>query len=76
MTRGRDTTIFCSGRRHDLRGESDHVLHMEMVEHVTPVPNAPRCVEGVVFSRGEVVPVINLRARFGFEQAAWTSGRA
>jgi len=48
---------------------SDHVLHMEMVEHVTAVPNAPAFVEGVVFSRGQVVPVINLRARFGFERA-------
>ena len=48
---------------------SDQVLHMEMVEHVTPVPNAPPYVEGVVFSRGQVVPVINLRARFGFDRA-------
>ena len=48
---------------------SDHVLHMEMIEHVTSVPNAPAFVEGVVFSRGQVVPVINLRARFGFERA-------
>ena len=47
---------------------SDQVLHMEMVEHVTPVPNAPPFVEGVVFSRGQVVPVINLRARFGFDR--------
>jgi chemotaxis signal transduction protein len=44
------------------------VQHMEMVEQATPVPNAPRFVEGVVFSRGQVVPVINLRARFGFER--------
>ena len=44
------------------------VLHMEMVEHVTPVPNAPAFVEGVVFSRGQVVPVLNLRARFGFDR--------
>jgi purine-binding chemotaxis protein CheW len=50
--------------------QSDRVLHMEMVEQVTPVPNAPACVEGVVFSRGHVVPVINLRARFGFDRAA------
>ena len=49
---------------------SDYVLHMEMVEHVTAVPNAPAFVEGVVFSRGEVVPVINLRARFGFDRSA------
>jgi len=47
---------------------SHEVLHMEMLEHVTPVPNAPACVEGVVFSRGQVVPVVNLRARFGFER--------
>jgi chemotaxis signal transduction protein len=48
---------------------SDRVLHMEMLEHVTAVPNAPSFVEGVVFSRGQVVPVINLRMRFGFERA-------
>src|SRR4030095_15460886 len=48
---------------------SDQVRHMEMVEQITPVPNAPPFVEGVVFSRGQVVPVINLRARFGFERA-------
>jgi chemotaxis signal transduction protein len=51
---------------------SQDVLHIEMIEHVTPVPNAAACVEGVVFSRGQVVPVINLRARFGFERAAMT----
>lgn len=51
---------------------SQQVLHMEMIEHVTPVPNAPHFVEGVVFSRGQVVPVINLRARFGFERAPIT----
>ncbi len=52
--------------------KSQDVLHIEMVEHVTPVPNAAAFVEGVVFSRGQVVPVINLRARFGFERAAMT----
>lgn len=49
--------------------KSDQVLHVEMLEQVTPVPNAPGYVEGVVFSRGQVVPVINLRARFGFDRA-------
>ena len=51
---------------------SRDVLHMEMVEHITPVPNAASHVEGVVFSRGEVVPAINLRLRFGFARAANT----
>jgi purine-binding chemotaxis protein CheW len=51
---------------------SQQVQHMEMVEQITPVPNAPPFVEGVVFSRGQVVPVINLRARFGFERTSLT----
>jgi purine-binding chemotaxis protein CheW len=59
-----------AGTTYALR--SHDVLHIEMLEHVTPVPNAPAFVEGVVFSRGQVVPVINLRARFGFERAAST----
>lgn len=44
------------------------VQQMEMVENLTPVPSAPAFVEGVVFSRGQVVPAINLRRRFGFER--------
>jgi purine-binding chemotaxis protein CheW len=47
---------------------SQSVQKVELVEHITPVPNAPLAVEGVVFSRGQVVPAINLRARFGFEK--------
>jgi purine-binding chemotaxis protein CheW len=48
---------------------SRDVQRMEMVEHVTPVPNAPSFVDGVVFSRGKVVPAVNLRRRFGFDRA-------
>jgi purine-binding chemotaxis protein CheW len=48
---------------------SGDVRHMEMIEDMTRVPNAPSFVDGVVFSRGQVVPVVNLRARFGFERA-------
>ena len=50
---------------------SGEVRHIEMVEDVTRVPNAPSFVDGVVFSRGQVVPVVNLRARFGFERAPY-----
>ena len=46
------------------------VRHMEMIEDITRVPNAPSFVDGVVFSRGQVVPVVNLRARFGFDRVA------
>jgi purine-binding chemotaxis protein CheW len=59
--------ILCelAGTTYAVRSQS--VRQMEMVENITPVPNAPAFVEGVVFSRGQVVPAINLRRRFGFE---------
>jgi purine-binding chemotaxis protein CheW len=44
------------------------VQQVELVEHITPVPNAPSAVEGVIFSRGQVIPAVNLRVRFGFEK--------
>ncbi|HVF30488.1 MAG TPA: chemotaxis protein CheW [Pyrinomonadaceae bacterium] len=48
--------------------KSVDVQQLEMVEKITPVPNADSTVEGVVFSRGQVIPAISLRARFGFEK--------
>jgi purine-binding chemotaxis protein CheW len=53
-----------AGTTYALR--SRDVAHIEMVEQVTAVPNAASFVDGVVFSRGQVVPALNLRARFGF----------
>src|SRR3569833_2059545 len=49
---------------------SEHVQHVDMLEHVTPVPNTAPSVDGVVFSRGQVIPALNLRARFGLERTA------
>jgi len=50
---------------------SRDVAHVEMLDQVTAVPNAAAFVDGVVFSRGQVVPALNLRARFGFERAPY-----
>jgi purine-binding chemotaxis protein CheW len=47
---------------------SDLVQQIEMVEQITPIPNARSFVDGLVFARGQVIPVVNLRARFGFER--------
>jgi purine-binding chemotaxis protein CheW len=58
-----------AGTTYALR--SRDVQHLEMVEHVTRVPNAAPFVDGVVFSRGQVVPAVNLRVRFGFERAPY-----
>ena len=49
---------------------SDDVVQLEMVAEPTPVPNAPPFVDGVVSVRGQVIPAVSLRARFGFARAA------
>jgi chemotaxis signal transduction protein len=45
---------------------SQSVQHIEMFEQLTLVPNANPAIDGVVFSRGQVIPALNLRTRFGF----------
>lgn len=45
---------------------------MEMLEQITPVPNARHFMDGVVFSRGQVIPAVNLRVRFGFAREPHT----
>jgi len=52
---------------------SSSVQHIEMLEHVTMVPNAHRAIDGVVFSRGQVIPALNLRVRFGFPRQETTT---
>src|SRR5687767_6193273 len=56
-----------AGATYALR--SDDIQQLEMVGETTPVPNAPSFVEGVVSVRGQVIPAVSLRARFGFPKA-------
>ncbi len=37
------------------------------IRKVTAIPDAPRYIEGVITVRGKVVPLINLRVKFGLE---------
>jgi purine-binding chemotaxis protein CheW len=41
------------------------VLHLESFEAATHVPGAPPYVAGLVQVRGRIVPVVDLRSRFG-----------
>lgn len=73
-------------------GEGHFLIELAAVHRILPfenvmkVPLAPRFVEGVLNLGGEVVPVINLRARFSLPSpsngarrrvivAGWTGGR-
>ncbi len=54
----------------DLEGRTFGLPSSEVVElvravAVTPLPNGPRVVAGVINLRGRVVPVFDLRVRFG-----------
>ena len=39
---------------------------------ITPVPQAPKYIKGVINLRGKVVPVIDLRLKFGLQPEAYT----
>jgi purine-binding chemotaxis protein CheW len=56
--------IFKVGGAEYVLPASD-VLQMESFVGATPVPGAPPFVVGIIHVRGRVVPVVNLRARFG-----------
>ena len=53
-----------AGATYALR--SDDIQQLELVGTPTPVPNAPAWVDGVVSVRGQVIPAVSLRVRFGF----------
>jgi purine-binding chemotaxis protein CheW len=46
----------------------------EIIRHqpVTPVPRAPSFVKGVINLRGRIIPVVDLRGRFGMQEAEAT----
>jgi purine-binding chemotaxis protein CheW len=48
------------------------VQQVEMVERITRVPRAPAFVQGIVYLRGQVAPVINVRRRFHLPDAPLT----
>ena len=49
---------------------SGFVQQIDLIDDVAAVPNANPAVEGVVLVRGQVIPALNLRTRFGFERVA------
>src|SRR5690606_24620165 len=38
---------------------------------ITPIPNTPRYIRGVMNHRGTVVPIVDLRTRFGMEETEY-----
>lgn len=49
------------------------VYEIIRVESITMVPKAPKFVEGVIKLRGSIIPIIDLRKRFGMKPAESTA---
>lgn len=45
-----------------------YVSDIYPLEQITQIPKAPDFIEGVINLRGEIIPIIDLRKRFGFPQ--------
>ncbi len=47
------------------------VQGIEKIKNIARVPKAPQCIVGVMNLRGEIIPVMSLRARFNIERKAY-----
>ena len=61
----------------DLAGEQYGIGILKVREiigtmPITPVPRTPGFIKGVINLRGKVIPVVDLRAKFGMEPAEYT----
>lgn len=52
--------------------EVDKVRTIERIQPITRVPKAPAFIKGVINLRGVVIPVLDLRGRFGLEETVTT----
>lgn len=50
----------------------EHVREINRVGEITPVPKTPPFIKGVMNLRGKIIPVVNLRERFGIEAEKYT----
>lgn len=50
----------------------NHVQSIELINHITRIPNAPKYVKGVINLRGNVNPIIDLRCMLNLGQADYT----
>jgi purine-binding chemotaxis protein CheW len=72
MQDGRQYLTFRLGEE-DYAVEIDKVQEIKGYSGITPIPNLPAHVGGVMNLRGAMVPVMNLRTRLGMPETACTA---
>lgn len=63
--------VFTLGKE-EYGVQVDRVRTIERMQPITRVPKTPKFVKGVINLRGVVIPIIDLRERFGLEVAEYT----
>ncbi|WP_248926352.1 chemotaxis protein CheW [Paenibacillus hamazuiensis] len=70
---GEELKVIVFALAHEEYGiEVEKVRTIERMMPMTRVPKTPEFIKGVINLRGVVVPVIDLRGRFGFAEAEYT----
>ena len=57
---------------HDYTVDAADTIEILRIVAVTALPDAPDFVAGIINLRGEIVPIIDLRLRFGLEQKLYS----
>ncbi|MBO2522088.1 MAG: chemotaxis protein CheW [Clostridia bacterium] len=71
---GKQCVIFWLGKEH-YGVDIFQVREIIRIPEIVKVPGAPEFVEGVINLRGGVIPVLDLRKRFGMGEAEDAEGR-
>lgn len=51
----------------------NYIQNIVRMERITRVPKAPYYIKGVINLRGEIIPVMSIRLRFGLEEEEYTN---
>lgn len=62
----RQLVVFALGNE-EYGVEISYVQEIIRIPHITIVPDMPPYMEGIINLRGKVIPVIDLKKRFGFD---------
>lgn len=46
-----------------------HVREIMRIQEVTPIPDAPDYIQGLINLRGQAIPLINMHVRFGYSNS-------
>jgi purine-binding chemotaxis protein CheW len=62
--------VFRLGRE-EFALEAQYVNEIVGMQHITIVPNVQSYIKGVINLRGRIIPVLDVRVRFGLEECAY-----